>query len=613
MLPTLLLGRSFVPYPKTQYFPVSIRFYIPPDPEVEKDDKETPTRAEELQQTIMQTANIRKTTGDVIVTFEEDKGTFLTPRGRYRIELYDYFLRMRGQKYDYKIKYDDISRLFLLPKPDGVHMAFVIALDKPIRQGQQRYQYLVLQATKDPQEVTVNLDEETMKSEYQEELQPVMRGALSNLIAKTFKVISKKKVFIPGKFANAAQEACVKCAVRASEGLLYPLEKQFVFIHKPSIIIRFNEVESVEFQRYGGGQGSTRNFDLCVNLKSHVSVGGAKEYTFTGIDRSDYSSLYDFLSSKKITIKNLQNVAMEDVGPVSYNEDELLGPDDGGMGEDSEDEDFDEEAAQQEEEDDSDSEEERDDDELGSEIDDEVDSDLEDAGKAERKATKKAKSSPKKRKKKDPNAPKRPMTAYLLYSNALRQKVKESNPEAGFGDVAKIIAKQFKELSPEEKAKWEGKADADKLRYENEMAAYSAPEDSDDESDGKMKPSKKAKKNKKDPNAPKRGKSAFIFFMSEMRQKVKEESPDLSFGEIGKKLGEMYKALSEADKAKYLEMAEEDKKRYEDEIASYNAKGTVKTPEKAADSEEEAESGGDDDDDDDDGLNDEIDSDDDSD
>jgi hypothetical protein len=44
---------------------------------------------------------------------------------------------MRGAKYDYKIKYDDISRLFLLPKQDDMHMAFVIALDKPIRQGQQ--------------------------------------------------------------------------------------------------------------------------------------------------------------------------------------------------------------------------------------------------------------------------------------------------------------------------------------------------------------------------------------------------------------------------------------------------------------------------------------------
>ena len=51
----------------------------------------------------MQTASIRKTTGDILVEFEQSKGTFLTPRGRYAIELYDWFLRLRGQKYDYKV------------------------------------------------------------------------------------------------------------------------------------------------------------------------------------------------------------------------------------------------------------------------------------------------------------------------------------------------------------------------------------------------------------------------------------------------------------------------------------------------------------------------------
>lgn len=84
------------------------------------------TAAELLQQKIMQTANIRKTTGDVIVSFDENKGTFLTPRGRYGIEMYDWFMRMRGAKYDYKVRYDDINRLFLLPKLDELHTAFVI-------------------------------------------------------------------------------------------------------------------------------------------------------------------------------------------------------------------------------------------------------------------------------------------------------------------------------------------------------------------------------------------------------------------------------------------------------------------------------------------------------
>lgn len=40
-----------------------------------------------------------------------------------------------------------------------------------------------------------------------------------------------------------------------------------------------------------------------------------------------------------------------------------------------------------------------------------------------------------KKKKKDPNRPKRNMSAFFLYSNANRARVKEENPEAKFGDI----------------------------------------------------------------------------------------------------------------------------------------------------------------------------------
>ena len=572
---------------------VSIRMYIPPDPDTDTADKTASTAAEILQQEIMATANIRKTTGDVLVSFSQDKGTFLTPRGRYAIELYDVSLRMRGQKYDYKIKYDDINRLFLLPKPDEVHMAFVIALDKPIRQGQQRYHCLVLQVSKEQDEVTVNLDEDTLQKEYDGELQPVMRGALSNLIAKTFKIIAQKKVFIPGKFANANQQACVKCAVRANEGFLYPLEKQFVFIHKPAILVRFNEVESVEFQRYAGGQGSTRNFDLCVNLKNSVTGGGGtagqvKEYIFSGIDRSDYAGLYNFLSSKKIAIKNLEGGLNDNPtakAPV-YNEDEIYGGPDDGMEEESDDEDFDEAAAAEEEAEQKgsdDSEEDMDDDELGSEIDDDLDSDLEDIrkkeGKSSKKSSKKSKkdddedddedeeeSSPKKRKKgkKDPNAPKKAQTAYILYATKMRASVKAENPDLGFGDLTKLVSENFKKLSPEERKKWDDRAEKDKQRYKTEMASYEPPDDGSDEEDEAPK-----KKAKKDPNAPKRGKSSYFFYMDAMRDKVKQDNPEASFSEIGKLLGAGWKKLSSDEKAKYEKMAEKDKQRYQKEMAGY--------------------------------------------
>lgn len=78
----------------------------------------------------------------------------------------------------------------------------------------------------------------------------------------------------------------------------------------------------------------------------------------------------------------------------------------------------------------------------------------------------------KKKQKKDPNAPKRNMSAYFLYSIETRPKVKADNPEASFGDIARMISANFKALPDEERKEWDEKAAADKVRYEQEMTAY---------------------------------------------------------------------------------------------------------------------------------------------
>jgi hypothetical protein len=75
---------------------------------------------------------------------------------------------------------------------------------------------------------------------------------------------------------------------------------------------------------------------------------------------------------------------------------------------------------------------------------------------------------------------------------------------------------------------------------------------------------------KKDPNAPKRGLSAYMFFANEQRDNVREENPGVSFGQVGKILGERWKALSDKQRAPYEAKAAADKKRYEDEKQAYN-------------------------------------------
>lgn len=92
------------------------------------------------------------------------------------------------------------------------------------------------------------------------------------------------------------------------------------------------------------------------------------------------------------------------------------------------------------------------------------------------------------------------------------------------------------------------------------MASYTPPKGS---------PAGKKKKPKKDPNAPKSALTTFLIFSKEMRPKIKAENPDIQFSDMGRKLGELFRALTSEEKEKYEKLAQEDKVRYEKENKAY--------------------------------------------
>jgi hypothetical protein len=93
-----------------------------------------------------------------------------------------------------------------------------------------------------------------------------------------------------------------------------------------------------------------------------------------------------------------------------------------------------------------------------------------------------------------------------------------------------------------------------------------------------------------------------MYFSKEMRQQLKEENPDMKFGEVGKTIGNRWKVISAEEKAKYEAMAKKDKERHGREVSAYKSK---KTAEKKDEQEDD-----DDDDDDSDGMDDHDDDDD---
>ena len=143
---------------------------------------------------------------------------------------------------------------------------------------------------------------------------------------------------------------------------------------------------------------------------------------------------------------------------------------------------------------------------------------------------------------KDVNAPKRNMSAYLLYQNAMREQFKRENPGMTFGQLAKYTSHMYKNLTPEEKATWEQRATQDKARYDAELANYVPPPGHD--ARGVLiedhRPRKRNKRGPKDPSAPKRASGAYVFFTNEMRPKVLQEYPGIKFVELGKVLGTFF-------------------------------------------------------------------------
>ncbi len=173
--------------------------------------------------------------------------------------------------------------------------------------------------------------------------------------------------------------------------------------------------------------------------------------------------------------------------------------------------------------------------------------------------------------------PKAPISAFFFFSQEQRAKVKANNPEMSFAEVAKHLGKMWKEMPEEDKAPYHKTAAQDKDRYARDVQAYweihgerpptpaqvkRAKEE--DASDAVSK--KKRRSAAKDPNRVKRPTTAFFFFSSAKRQEVKEAGPELKTTEVAVKLGQMWKDLSEEERRPYMDLADADRKRLDNQV-----------------------------------------------
>jgi len=65
--------------------------------------------------------------------------------------------------------------------------------------------------------------------------------------------------------------------------------------------------------------------------------------------------------------------------------------------------------------------------------------------------------------------PKRPMSAYIFFSNSIQKSLREKNPSLGITEISKLVGQKWNKLSEKQKSPFYTQAEQDILRQQNEM------------------------------------------------------------------------------------------------------------------------------------------------
>eukprot|EP00658_Telonema_sp_P-2_P065060 TRINITY_DN54402_c0_g1_i1.p1 TRINITY_DN54402_c0_g1~~TRINITY_DN54402_c0_g1_i1.p1 ORF type:complete len:272 (-),score=107.64 TRINITY_DN54402_c0_g1_i1:383-1198(-) len=157
-----------------------------------------------------------------------------------------------------------------------------------------------------------------------------------------------------------------------------------------------------------------------------------------------------------------------------------------------------------------------------------------------------------KRPKKDPNAPKKPMSAYLLYCNAHRDTFAKQHASFSFGEVTSALAVEWKNVSEKEKASFQEEAQKQRDRYIKDKEAY-VP---DPEYAKKVADFKKARKEQNAEPLREPPRNPFLIFCDENREAVEEANPAVGLTVVAALLADQWQNLSGSETAKYQAMAD---------------------------------------------------------
>jgi len=182
-----------------------------------------------------------------------------------------------------------------------------------------------------------------------------------------------------------------------------------------------------------------------------------------------------------------------------------------------------------------------------------------------------------------PPAPKKPRNAYLHFAAEVRPTLLSGGGgKMSIGEVSKALSLLWAGTNEEEQIKYKELADQEKLDYQEKYTKWEAScqeilvqTRKNPGNNPKPKQRRGSEAKKKDtslPPAPKKPRNAYLHFAAELRPSlVSGGGEKMSIGEVSKELSRLWAGTNEEERAKYRELAAQEKMEYKEKDTEWEA------------------------------------------
>jgi structure-specific recognition protein 1 len=265
--------------------------------EEEEEPKAEESAVEKIYKHIVERAKIGEFAGESIATLLDVN--LAVPRGKYTIDFYQKSIRFHGMTFNYNVEYRNITKGFILPMTNEAQVSVVLQLnkDRPIYQGQTVYRYIVVQIKKEIEvDIKTKLNPELLeKAPHLKDLQQEYAGPQFQVFVDLLHATGSISLIQPGSHYKSKQgQPCVKANIKAQPGWLYMLKQSIIFIPKPVLYFRVEDIFAAEFHRINA---ANKQFDLKVSIRDEK-----KEVEFLGIERGELDSLVEYFRARQVKV-----------------------------------------------------------------------------------------------------------------------------------------------------------------------------------------------------------------------------------------------------------------------------------------------------------------------